>query len=256
MTGVERRRGERIRFSDDVVVFAKGRRITCRGTDLSEGGIGLEPPAKARPGLHLIVDVDLDGGQAVAIEGYIVHEEEGERYRWGVRFHDVSPRVQRLLAAFVERERQQHGVERRQRQGPLPRVMGPGRDLPSRPPQAAVRRRPTPPQVPAPRALAPPQARAPRVSTAPPARAAPPAPSRGGLSQRRGPARAAAPPPPRGARPLPTPAAAPPDVLDRLNTAEQADLRAVEEADLDRELEDALSKLYEQALDAIKDPLA
>lgn len=105
MTG-EKRSSDRIPFIQEVVVYAQGRRLSCWSTDLGVGGICLIPPAKAKPGLHIIVDMGLEGGQSVAIEGFVVREgETSSRYAWGVRFQNVPPRVQRMLAAYVARER-------------------------------------------------------------------------------------------------------------------------------------------------------
>lgn len=102
----DRRDSLRVDLNQDVVVYAQGRALTCRLANLSENGLCLEPPASARAGLHLIVDMDLDRGQTVAIEGYVVREDaQGQSYRWGVRFHQVPPRIRQMLIDYIRGQR-------------------------------------------------------------------------------------------------------------------------------------------------------
>ncbi len=98
----ERRGSPRVPFDEDVIVYAGGRRMACRGLDLSTSGIGLLPEESARLGLHVIVDMGLGGSESIAVEGYVVRQERlAERYAWGVQFHSLSPRVERKLDAHI-----------------------------------------------------------------------------------------------------------------------------------------------------------
>lgn len=102
---VERRDSPRIPFEQDVIVYARGRALPCRAADLSAGGIGLWANERVQLGEHVIVDMGLGGGKPLAVEGFIVREARDaraeQRYCWGVRFHGLAPRVQRLLASHV-----------------------------------------------------------------------------------------------------------------------------------------------------------
>jgi hypothetical protein len=102
MMSRERRSSPRVPFDEDVIVYAAGRRMACRGLDLSTGGIGLLPSEEARPGLHVIVDMGLEGNESIAVEGYVVRQQQmNQNYAWGVQFHGLSPRVQHKLDAHV-----------------------------------------------------------------------------------------------------------------------------------------------------------
>lgn len=106
---VERRDSPRIPFEQDVIVYARGRALPCRAADLSAGGIGLWATERVQLGEHVIVDMGLDSGTPLAVEGFIVREAHDlraeQRYNWGVRFHGLAPRVQRLLASHVADQR-------------------------------------------------------------------------------------------------------------------------------------------------------
>jgi hypothetical protein len=104
-TGEERRRHQRIGLQARAIVYASDRKLDCVAYNLSESGVLLLPPARARPGLALRVNVGIAGlPEWIVANAVLVREGEFMgRYAWGVTFTQLTPHSATLLRSYVRR---------------------------------------------------------------------------------------------------------------------------------------------------------
>lgn len=99
----DRRAAPRVPFQAKVFLDAMGRRIDCRGSNLSATGMLLFPPARAGVGLAVRVHFVLPGTPQVnTVGGTLVRNGEVDgTYCLGVCFTDVSADIDQRIREFV-----------------------------------------------------------------------------------------------------------------------------------------------------------
>lgn len=104
-TGEERRRHQRIGLQARAIVYAADRKLDCVAYNLSESGVLLLPPARARAGLVLRVNLGIPGlPEWITANAVLVREGEFMgRYAWGVQFTQLTPHSATLLRSYVRR---------------------------------------------------------------------------------------------------------------------------------------------------------
>ncbi len=86
-------------------MYASDRKLDCVAYNLSESGVLLLPPARARAGLGLRVNLGVAGLPEWIIANAVL-AREGEfmgRYAWGVQFTQLTPHSATLLRSYVRR---------------------------------------------------------------------------------------------------------------------------------------------------------
>ena len=101
----EKRRHPRIPLQARAIVYASERQLECVACSLSEGGALILPPAKARAGLPMRINIGIAGlPEWIVANAVLVREGEYQgRYAWGVRFTQITPHAATLLRSYVRR---------------------------------------------------------------------------------------------------------------------------------------------------------
>jgi c-di-GMP-binding flagellar brake protein YcgR len=102
----ERRRWPRVRFDKRVTAYTEDQeRLLCQALNLSAGGVALDASRIAFEASQLRVNLPLDGGHTVVVDGAIVDERHTSGGRiWHLRFDRVPTRIRDQLTTFVENQ--------------------------------------------------------------------------------------------------------------------------------------------------------
>lgn len=101
----EKRRHPRIPLQARAIVYASERQLECVTCSLSEGGALILPPAKARAGLPMRINIGIPGlPEWIVANAVLIREGEFQgRYAWGVRFTQITPHAATLLRSYIRR---------------------------------------------------------------------------------------------------------------------------------------------------------
>lgn len=102
-SGEEKRRHPRILLQARAILHASERQLECLACNLSESGALILPPAKARAGLAMRVNIGIPGlPEWISANAVLVRETEFQgRYAWGVRFTQMTPHAGSMLRSYI-----------------------------------------------------------------------------------------------------------------------------------------------------------
>ena len=95
----ERRVSDRKKLIVDVTFDGGDATDIANTRDIGDGGLYMTTNARLRTGTPLLIRLSLAGGE-VSINGAVVYTDPGHGV--GVRFHDLSPEISKLLMQELE----------------------------------------------------------------------------------------------------------------------------------------------------------